>query len=157
MFKRFFIRFPAELVAVDISGRGFERMSIRRRSLLSPAGQEHQDVAVKRRSRPRRPRGKRRNTIAGIDQKEIRQAIGGYLLIRQSSSKSYEKKILITLLVFPAVKRPPRVSKRRIYQRLEYPVEPTDLQARTSWVRRRNLPPRRNRISTLSRRGECRG
>ncbi|XP_046615467.1 uncharacterized protein LOC124302922 isoform X1 [Neodiprion virginianus] len=71
------LRFPAEVVAVDVSGRGFERMSIRRRSLLSPAGQESNEVAVKRRSRPRRPRGKRRNTIAGIDHKEIRQAIGG--------------------------------------------------------------------------------
>ncbi|XP_018318214.1 uncharacterized protein gukh [Mycetomoellerius zeteki] len=50
-------------------------MSMRRRSLLS--GPETQEMAVKRRSRPRRPRGKRRNTIAGTDQKEIRQAIGG--------------------------------------------------------------------------------
>ncbi|XP_068971972.1 serine-rich adhesin for platelets isoform X3 [Bombus flavifrons] len=68
------LKFPAEIVAVDISGRGFERMSMRRRSLLS--SQENQETAVKRRSRPRRPRGKRRNTIAGTDQKEIRQAIG---------------------------------------------------------------------------------
>ncbi|KAF3426310.1 hypothetical protein E2986_02439 [Frieseomelitta varia] len=69
------LKFPAEIVAVDVSGRGFERMSMRRRSLLS--GPESQETAVKRRSRPRRPRGKRRNTIAGTDQKEIRQAIGG--------------------------------------------------------------------------------
>ncbi|XP_014483209.1 PREDICTED: uncharacterized protein LOC106748842 [Dinoponera quadriceps] len=70
------LKFPAEIVAVDVSGRGFERMSMRRRSLLSgPA--ETQETTVKRRSRPRRPRGKRRNTIAGTDQKEIRQAIGG--------------------------------------------------------------------------------
>ncbi|XP_032687550.1 uncharacterized protein LOC116851834 isoform X2 [Odontomachus brunneus] len=70
------LKFPAEIVAVDVSGRGFERMSTRRRSLLSgPA--ETQETTVKRRSRPRRPRGKRRNTIAGTDQKEIRQAIGG--------------------------------------------------------------------------------
>ena len=68
-------RFPAEIVAVDVSGRGFDRMSMRRRSLLS--GPETQETAVKRRSRPRRPRGKRRNTIAGTDQKEIRQAIEG--------------------------------------------------------------------------------
>ena len=69
-------RFPAEIVAVDVSGRGFVRMSMRRRSLL--AGPEcHDTQAVKRRSRPRRPRGKRRNTIAGTDQKEIRQAVGG--------------------------------------------------------------------------------
>ncbi|XP_012233179.1 mucin-4 isoform X2 [Linepithema humile] len=69
------LKFPAEIVAVDVSGRGFERMSMRRKSLLS--GPETQETAVKRRSRPRRPRGKRRNTIAGTDQKEIRQAIGG--------------------------------------------------------------------------------
>ncbi|XP_076758860.1 NHS actin remodeling regulator GUK-holder [Xylocopa sonorina] len=69
------LKFPAEIVAVDVSGKGFERMSTRRRSLLS--GPENQETAVKRRSRPRRPRGKRRNTIAGTDQKEIRQAIGG--------------------------------------------------------------------------------
>ncbi|XP_076290081.1 NHS actin remodeling regulator GUK-holder isoform X2 [Lasioglossum baleicum] len=68
------LKFPAEIVAVDVSGRGFERMSMRRRSLLS--GPECQETAVKRRSRLRRPRGKRRNTIAGTDQKEIRQAIG---------------------------------------------------------------------------------
>ncbi|XP_076248376.1 NHS actin remodeling regulator GUK-holder [Calliopsis andreniformis] len=69
------LKFPAEIVAVDVSGKGFQRMSMRRRSLLS--GPENQETAVKRRSRPRRPRGKRRNTIAGTDQKEIRQAIGG--------------------------------------------------------------------------------
>ncbi|XP_076675165.1 NHS actin remodeling regulator GUK-holder isoform X1 [Andrena cerasifolii] len=69
------LKFPAEIVAVDVSGKGFERMSMRRRSLLS--GPESQETAVKRRSRPRRPRGKRRNTIAGTDQKEIRQAAGG--------------------------------------------------------------------------------
>ena len=69
------LKFPAEIVAVDVSGRGFARMSMRRKSLLS--GPETQETAVKRRSRPRRPRGKRRNTIAGTDQKEIRQAIGG--------------------------------------------------------------------------------
>lgn len=69
-------RFPAEIVVVDVSGRGFERMSMRRRSLLSGQA-ETQETTVKRRSRPRRPRGKRRNTIAGTDQKEIRQAIGG--------------------------------------------------------------------------------
>ncbi|XP_076621789.1 NHS actin remodeling regulator GUK-holder isoform X2 [Colletes latitarsis] len=69
------LKFPAEIVAVDVSGKGFQRMTMRRRSLLS--GPENQETSVKRRSRPRRPRGKRRNTIAGTDQKEIRQAIGG--------------------------------------------------------------------------------
>lgn len=47
--------------------------------LSGPA--ETQETAVKRRSRPRRPRGKRRNTIAGTDQKEIRQAIGGLVSV----------------------------------------------------------------------------
>ncbi|XP_031777746.1 uncharacterized protein LOC100117012 isoform X2 [Nasonia vitripennis] len=68
------LKFPAEIVAVDVSGKGFHRMSMRRKSMHT--GQESQDT-VKRRSRPRRPRGKRRNTIAGTDQKEIRQAVGG--------------------------------------------------------------------------------
>ena len=69
-------RFPAETVAIDVSGRSFRRMSIRRKSLHTP-GQETGHESVKRRSRPRRPRGKRRNTIAGTDQKEIRKAVCG--------------------------------------------------------------------------------
>ncbi|XP_024944911.1 mucin-4 isoform X3 [Cephus cinctus] len=80
------LRFPAEIVAVDVSGRGFERMSMRRRSLLS--GPESQETVVKRRSRPRRPRGKRRNTIAGTDQKEIRQAIGGEATVEEPEEAS---------------------------------------------------------------------
>lgn len=63
-------------MAVDVSGRGFERMSMRRRSLLTGKNSDNQDTTVKRRSRPRRPRGKRRNTIAGTDRKEIRRAAG---------------------------------------------------------------------------------
>lgn len=35
---------------------------------------------VSRRSRSRKVRGKRRNTIAGIDQKEIQDAANGYVL-----------------------------------------------------------------------------
>lgn len=34
---------------------------------------------VKRRSRSRKPRNKRRNTIAGTDQKEIEEAVKGYV------------------------------------------------------------------------------
>lgn len=34
---------------------------------------------VKRRSRSRKPRNKRRNTIAGTDQKEIEEAVRGYV------------------------------------------------------------------------------
>lgn len=35
------------------------------------------DDSLRRRSRPRRSRTKRRNTIAGTDQKEIQEAIAG--------------------------------------------------------------------------------
>lgn len=34
---------------------------------------------VKRRSRSRKPRNKRRNTIAGTDQREIEEAVRGYV------------------------------------------------------------------------------
>ncbi|XP_014207460.2 uncharacterized protein LOC106638680 [Copidosoma floridanum] len=82
------LKFPAEVVAVDVSGRGFKRMSMRRRSMMphhhhhhhqqqQQQNQQESHETVKRRSRPRRPRGKRRNTIAGTDQKEIRRAVGG--------------------------------------------------------------------------------
>lgn len=77
-------RFPAEIVAVDVSGKGFHRMSMRRKSMHT--GHESQDT-VKRRSRPRRPRGKRRNTIAGTDQKEIRKAVGGWVNYIRTISK----------------------------------------------------------------------
>lgn len=53
-------------------------MSVARKSLLHVQSGMHEvveidtgDNTVKRRSRSRKPRGKRRNTIAGIDQKEI--------------------------------------------------------------------------------------
>lgn len=53
-------------------------MSVARKSLLHVQSGMHEvveidtgDNSVKRRSRSRKPRGKRRNTIAGIDQKEI--------------------------------------------------------------------------------------
>lgn len=52
-------------------------MSVARKSLLHVQSGMHEVVeineenTVKRRSRSRKPRGKRRNTIAGIDQKEI--------------------------------------------------------------------------------------
>lgn len=36
---------------------------------------------VKRRSRSRKPRSKRRNTIAGTDQREIEEAVKGYVYI----------------------------------------------------------------------------
>jgi hypothetical protein len=70
------LRFPAELVAVDISGRAFDRMTSFRRSLIHV--QIEADGTVRRRSgRSRKPRGRRRNTIAGTDQRELEQAITG--------------------------------------------------------------------------------
>lgn len=73
-------RFPAEIVKVDISGRTFDRMSIQRRSLLHADVNEHIETdgsTIKRRTRSRRPRNRRRNTLAGTDQKEIRDALTG--------------------------------------------------------------------------------
>ncbi|KAK0161396.1 hypothetical protein PV327_009871 [Microctonus hyperodae] len=74
------LKFPAEIVAVDVSGRGFARMSMRRKSLLTHQTNETSDNhdaigVVKRRSRTRRPRSNRRNTLAGTDSEEIKRAI----------------------------------------------------------------------------------
>ncbi|KAK6644763.1 hypothetical protein RUM43_001036 [Polyplax serrata] len=69
------MKFPPSIVAVDISGKAFDRMSVMRRSLMI-GGSTTDDVATRRRVR-RRHRGKRRNTIAGTSQKEIEQAIAG--------------------------------------------------------------------------------
>lgn len=71
----FFFRFPSSIVAVDISGKPFDRMSGMRRSLMAVESTEDNSEA-KRRSK-RRHRGKRRNTIAGTSQKEIEKAIAG--------------------------------------------------------------------------------
>jgi len=67
----FSYRFPPEIVEVDISGRSFNRMSALRRSLQNV----EYETSVRRR-KSRRPRGKRRNTIAGTDQKELEAVIG---------------------------------------------------------------------------------
>ncbi|XP_062536251.1 uncharacterized protein LOC134205216 isoform X2 [Armigeres subalbatus] len=84
------LKFPAETVKVDTSGRRFDRMSATRKSLLhfvstseqadaNAAGGQPADGSdgdtIRRRSRPRRSRGKRRNTIAGTDQKEIAEVV----------------------------------------------------------------------------------
>ncbi|KYB29257.1 hypothetical protein TcasGA2_TC032158 [Tribolium castaneum] len=71
------LKFPAEIVAVDVSGRSFDRMSIQRRSLLHTDANaaKAEDPSLKRRTRTRRPRTRRRNTLAGTDQKEIRDAL----------------------------------------------------------------------------------
>lgn len=65
---------------MDVSGRGFARMSMRRKSLLTHQTNETSDNhdaigVVKRRSRTRRPRSNRRNTLAGTDSEEIKRAI----------------------------------------------------------------------------------
>uniref|UniRef100_A0A182K2S4 Wiskott-Aldrich syndrome protein family member n=1 Tax=Anopheles christyi TaxID=43041 RepID=A0A182K2S4_9DIPT len=76
-------KFPAETIKIDTSGRAFDRMSSTRKSLVcysttrqkkDETGKPEEDT-VRRRSRLRRPRGKRRNTIASSDQREIAEVI----------------------------------------------------------------------------------
>ncbi|KAF2882237.1 hypothetical protein ILUMI_23930 [Ignelater luminosus] len=71
------LKFPAEMVAVDVSGRAFNRMSVQRRSLLhGEISYRQEDSGTSRRhTRVRKPRSRRRNTLAGTDQKEIQNAI----------------------------------------------------------------------------------
>ncbi|XP_045765601.1 uncharacterized protein LOC123867558 [Maniola jurtina] len=69
-------KFPPELVAIDTSGKFFDRMCNSRKSLHIETSTGETDT-VKRRTRTRKPRGKRRNTISGTDQKELREAIAG--------------------------------------------------------------------------------
>lgn len=73
-------RYPAQVIKVDTSGKRFDRQSAARKSLLhvqsglhaiEDANDSSHTDSVKRRSRSRKPRGNRRNTIAGTDQKEI--------------------------------------------------------------------------------------
>ncbi|KAL5285211.1 hypothetical protein ACFFRR_007142 [Megaselia abdita] len=78
------LKYPAELISVDISGKRFERMCNLRRSINvcipTTIGEKNNlnsaVQTVTRRSRSKKTRGKRRNTIAGIDQKEIQNAMG---------------------------------------------------------------------------------
>ncbi|XP_055586755.1 uncharacterized protein LOC129739372 [Uranotaenia lowii] len=88
------LKFPAETIKVDTSGRRFDRMCTTRKSLLhfaptseraetsgDTAGGTNQQIdgadgdTIRRRSRPRRSRGKRRNTIATTDQKEFAEVV----------------------------------------------------------------------------------
>lgn len=69
-------RFPPSIVAVDISGKAFDRMSGMRRSMINMEIASD-GAGGRRRGRSRRHREKRRNTIAGTSQKEIQQAIAG--------------------------------------------------------------------------------
>lgn len=87
-------RYPAQLIQVDISGKRFDRQSAARKSLLhvqsglhaiEDANDSSNTDSVKRRSRSRKPRGNRRNTIAGTDQKEIEGiAENGFVWLFQS-------------------------------------------------------------------------
>ena len=69
-------RFPAQTVAVDVTGRGFRRMAQHRRSLIHVEQGRERD-AGRRRLRHRRDRSHRRNTLAGTDQREIQMALDG--------------------------------------------------------------------------------
>ncbi|XP_021188618.3 mucin-2 [Helicoverpa armigera] len=69
-------KFSPEVVAIDTSGKFFDRMCSSRKSLHLESTAGETDT-VKRRTRTRKPRGKRRNTISGTDQKELREAIAG--------------------------------------------------------------------------------
>ncbi|XP_063706193.1 uncharacterized protein LOC134835252 [Culicoides brevitarsis] len=84
------LKYPAETIRVDVSGKRFDRMSAARKSLLhvqmggttgtpveTEDGAESGGDTIRRRARSRKPRGKRRNTIAGIDGKEIEEAANG--------------------------------------------------------------------------------
>ncbi|KAL3277054.1 hypothetical protein HHI36_012415 [Cryptolaemus montrouzieri] len=68
------LKFPSEIVTVDISGRSFDRMSIQRRSLVN-GEVPSRDGDSDKKKKSRRPRSKRRNTLAGTDQKEIQNAV----------------------------------------------------------------------------------
>ncbi|KAL1139714.1 hypothetical protein AAG570_006692, partial [Ranatra chinensis] len=68
------LKFPAEVVCVDVSGKNFLRMTNLRRSLMNI---EYEEGGVRKRTgKSRRPRGKRRNTIAGTDAKELEAIVG---------------------------------------------------------------------------------
>ncbi|XP_070142281.1 pneumococcal serine-rich repeat protein isoform X3 [Drosophila kikkawai] len=100
--KQIALKYPAEVISVNTSGKHFQRMCAARKSTSgcyaagtataagssSSASPENGGQAegnnlddnvqtVSRRSRSRKVRGKRRNTIAGIDQKEIQDAANG--------------------------------------------------------------------------------
>ncbi|XP_030080645.1 uncharacterized protein LOC111595972 isoform X1 [Drosophila hydei] len=93
------LKYPAEVISVNTSGKHFQRMCAARKSTTgcyaggagsaTPSSGSPEDNqtesnnlddnvhTVSRRSRSRKVRGKRRNTIAGIDQKEIQDAANG--------------------------------------------------------------------------------
>lgn len=76
--KTIALKYPAELVPVNTSKVRFERMCSIRKSLGHvPMGKVRyldENQAARRSLRPRKASGKRRNTIAGIDDKDIKEA-----------------------------------------------------------------------------------
>ncbi|XP_055298073.1 uncharacterized protein LOC129566299 isoform X2 [Sitodiplosis mosellana] len=79
-------KYPAEIVSVNTSNVRFERMCSIRKSLgHMPMGKMRyleEFQATRRSLRPRKASGKRRNTIAGIDDKDIKEA---YTQMRHSA------------------------------------------------------------------------
>lgn len=71
-------KYPAEIVRVNTSNVRFDRMCSIRKSLGHvPMGKVRyldEFQATRRSLRPRKGSGKRRNTIAGIDDKDIKEA-----------------------------------------------------------------------------------
>lgn len=72
-------RYPAEMISVDTSNVRFERMCSIRKSLGHvPMGKvrysANEDLQALRRPTRKKASGKRRNTIAGIDDKDIKEA-----------------------------------------------------------------------------------
>lgn len=104
-------RYPAQIVQVDTSGKRFDRQSAARKSLLhvqtglhavEDANDSSNTDSVKRRSRSRKPRGNRRNTIAGTDQKEIEGiAENGFVFTTFFISISLEHVVRLTININP--------------------------------------------------------
>ncbi|XP_055373794.1 putative uncharacterized protein DDB_G0282133 [Condylostylus longicornis] len=86
-------KYPAELIPVDITGRRFDRMCLSRKSVYadSKTGSKKDNKTkddTEKRTRTKKSRGKRRNTIIGIDPKEISEAIQGDENPDQASSET---------------------------------------------------------------------
>ncbi|XP_017768837.1 PREDICTED: Nance-Horan syndrome protein isoform X1 [Nicrophorus vespilloides] len=94
------LKFPAEIVAVDITGKSFDRMSGQRRSLLhGDLEKDNEDGStIRRRTRNRKPRNRRRNTLAGTDQKEIRDALitGGEEQTSAAPAEEQEQAVIVS-------------------------------------------------------------
>lgn len=82
------LKYPAEIVRVNTSNVRFDRMCSIRKSLGHvPTGKVRyldEFQATRRSLRPRKSSGKRRNTIAGIDDKEIKEAYTQLYVLAQA-------------------------------------------------------------------------